>query len=167
MSKFIILLSSQKQNLELANSIKNEILAQGSDAEIIDLVALGLPLYSSKAQNELGIPSEIDTLFNQCINARGFVIVAPEYNGGVPPVLTNAMAWLSVHGKEWRDAFNAKIAGLATFSGGPAFNLLAILRIQMAHIGCTILGRALQVNHSKPLNRDSLVDFVHQLIKQS
>jgi len=167
MSKFIILLSSQKQNLELANSIKDEILAQGSDAEIIDLVALGLPLYSSKIQNELGIPSEIDTLFNQCINAGGFVIVAPEYNGGVPPVLTNAMAWLSVYGKEWRDAFNAKIAGLATFSGGPAFNLLAILRIQMAHFGCTILGRALQVNNNKPLNRDSLVDFIHQLIKQS
>ena len=167
MSKFIILLSSQKHNLELANSIKDEIMAQGADADIIDLVALDLPLYSAKVQNEMGVPSEINALFNQCINARGFIFVSPEYNGGVPPVLTNAMAWLSVYGKEWRDAFNAKIAGLATFSGGPAFNLMAILRIQLAYIGCTVLGRALQVNHSKPLNRDSLVDFTHQLMNKS
>lgn len=167
MSKFIILLSSQNQNRELANTIKGEFLAQGSDAEIIDLVALNLPLYSSKIQNEMGVPSGVAPLFNQCENARGFVFVCPEYNGGVPPVLTNTMAWLSVYGKEWRAAFNTKIAGLATFSGGPAFNLMAILRIQLAHIGCTVLGRALQVNHSKPLNRDSLVDFTHQLINNT
>ena len=163
MSKFIILLSSQKQNLELANSIKDECIKQGSEAEIIDLVALNLPLYSSKVQHELGMPSEINALFNDCKNAKGFVFVAPEYNGGAPPVLTNAIAWLSVFGKEWRDAFNGKVAGLATFSGGPAFNLMAILRIQLAYIGCTILGRSIQVNYNKPLSKDTLTDFIQQL----
>ena len=81
----------------------------------------------------------------------------------VPPVLTNAIAWLSVFGKEWRDAFNGKVAGLATFSGGPAFNLMAILRIQLAYIGCTILGRSIQVNYNKPLSKDTLTDFIQQL----
>ena len=36
------------------------------------------------------------------------IIVAPEYNGVMPPVLNNAMAWTSRATKNWRDAFDDK-----------------------------------------------------------
>ena len=93
------------QNLENYNA----------SVSIIDLVDVDLPLYSSKVQAEQGMPSQLDALFDSCQSADGFVIVAPEYNGGIPPVLTNAIAWLSVKGEQWRDAFNAKVVGLASF----------------------------------------------------
>ena len=69
-------------------------------------------------------------------------------------------------GEQWRDAFNAKVVGLASFSGGGGASLIAVLRIQLAYIGMTVLGRSLQVTYKKPLNDDSLKDFASQLIKR-
>ena len=66
-------------------------------------------------------------------------------------------------GKDWRDAFNRKVAGIATFSGGEGMNLIIGLRTQLAYVGLTVIGRTLQVNYKKPLNPDSLVDFTVQI----
>ena len=98
MKKITVLLASQKQNLSLAQTIATELENHNSSVSIIDLVDVDLPLYSSKVQAEQGMPSQLDALFDACQSADGFVIVAPEYNGGIPPVLTNAIAWLSVKG---------------------------------------------------------------------
>ena len=166
MKKITVLLASQKQNLSLAQTIATELENHNANVSIIDLVDVDLPLYSSKVQVEQGMPPQLDALFKSCQSADGFVIVAPEYNGGTPPVLTNAIAWLSVKGEQWRDAVNAKVVGLASFSGGGGASLISGLRIQLAYIGMTVLGRSLQVTYKKPLNDDSLKDFAAQLIQR-
>ena len=58
------------------------------------------------------------SIMKKFIKASGFIICAPEYNGSIPPVLTNIIAWLSVMGDDWRLVFNGKIGLLATHSGG-------------------------------------------------
>lgn len=166
MRKITILLASQQHNRDLANQIFSELSERNIVANIIDLVDLDLPLYSSKAQDDIGFPPQLKAVFEACQSSHGFVVVAPEYNGGIPPVLTNAIAWLSVMGKEWREAFNAKVAGIATFSGGGGMQLIIALRNQLAYLGLTVIGRAIQTTHQKPLKDDSLKDFSSQLVKQ-
>ena len=157
-------MASQSKNKELAEKIAVSLEAKGADVKLIDLVSMDLPLYSSLSQSKVGIPSEINNLFDICIESNGFVFVAPEYNGGLPPVLTNAIAWLSVKGKDWRDAFNQKVAGIATFSGGEGMQLIIGLRTQLAYIGLTVIGRSLSANYKKELKEESLIDFSDQLI---
>ncbi|MEK9726680.1 MAG: NAD(P)H-dependent oxidoreductase [Candidatus Margulisiibacteriota bacterium] len=166
MKKILILIASQNKNKELAQHINVSFESKGVVVTLVDLVALDLPLYSSVQQAKVGIPSEINALFEACENSHGFVFVAPEYNGGIPPVLTNALAWLSVKGKHWREVFNRKVAGSATFSGGEGMNLIIGLRTQLAYVGLTIIGRTLQVNYKKELNPESLVDFTDQIVSK-
>ena len=165
MKTITIILASQGHNRALAEQVLNELKTHAVHANIIDLVDLDLPLYSSKAQDDIGWPPQLKAVFEACQSSHGFVVVAPEYNGGIPPALTNAIAWLSVMGKEWREAFNAKVAGIATFSGGGGMQLIIALRNQLAYLGLTVIGRAIQTTHQKPLKDDTLKDFTSQLVK--
>ncbi len=164
MSNIIIFLASQYQNKLLGDKIAAEIQSHNQSVDVIDLVELNLPLYSSKSESEDGIPTVINDLFNRCSKSKGFVFVAPEYNGGIPPVLTNVIAWLSVTGKSWRDAFNTKVAGIATFSGGGGMQLIMGLRSQLAYLGLTVIGLPLHTNYKKPLNETDLESFAKQLV---
>ena len=164
MKKILIFLASQNKNKELAEAILKSLKNNTCEVEIIDLVDMDLPLYSSKKQAEQGVPQGIADLFNECQAANRFIFISPEYNGGIPPVLTNVLAWLSVMGKNWRDAFNRKVAGIATFSGGEGMQLIIGLRSQLAYVGLTVIGRSLQVNYNKPLKPESLADFTDQLM---
>lgn len=165
MSQITILLASQFQNKTLGDKIKTEIEKHQQNVKTIDLVDLNLPLYSSKSENEQGIPTVIHDLFEECLKTDAFVFVAPEYNGGIPPVLTNVIAWLSVTGKTWRDAFNTKKAGIATFSGGGGMQLVMNLRGQLAYLGLTVIGLPILTNHKKPLKQDDLESFSKQLVQ--
>ena len=164
MSQIIIFLASQYQNKTLGEKIYSEIQSHKVNVKIIDLVDLDLPLYSSKSESEEGVPSKVYTVFNDCLNAKGFVFVAPEYNGGIPPVLTNTIAWLSVTGKTWREAFNTKLAGIATFSGGGGMQLILGLRSQLAYLGLTVIGLPIHTNYKKQLKTEDLESFSKQLV---
>ena len=160
MKHFILLLASQNHNQALAITVLDQLTQEGVSGEIVDLVSLNLPLYSTKQQDEHGVPNHMASLFKKrCKNSNGFIIVAPEYNGSIPPVLTNAIAWLSV-AERMAEAFNGKVAGIATFSGGGGSHLVTGLKFQLAYIGLTVIGRSLQTSFKQALNQDSLVDFV-------
>ena len=48
----LILVSSQKKNLELAKIFNKYLIDGGSPSEILDLVSLDLPLYTSKVEDD-------------------------------------------------------------------------------------------------------------------
>jgi len=85
----------------------------------------------------------------------------------MPPVLNNAMPWTSRSTDSWRDAFNEKIVGLATHSGGGGAKGLQAMRIMYQHLGANILARELLTTYEKPLNGDSANNMIEQLIKLS
>jgi len=164
MSKISILLCSQNKNKTLADTIEYDFSAAGYTVHVMDLVALQWPLYSSQEHANHGVPNTLDSINKHCQSSQGFVVVAPEYNGGIPPVFTNTMAWLSVANESWRDGFNGKLAGIATFSGGGGGLLVSALRLQLAHIGLTVVGLPLMATYQKSLNPDSLSAFVDQWV---
>ena len=149
--------ATNDKNLELANSL-NALLKEIIDKEdaenisdVISLESLSLPLFSMEAKPDDLV---LDDLVSKLSKARGFIFCAPEYNGGVPPVLSNALTWVSVRTKDWRQAFNGKFAVIATHSGGDGYRFLTAFRSQLEYLGVNIYSRNIAVSNNSPLNKD-------------
>ncbi len=167
MSKIGILVASANNNVKLAQKLSDIANDLNVENEIINLVDLNLPLYSTVEEEKNGLPQNAKELANKILGLKAFIVVAPEYNGVMPPVLNNAMAWTSRSTKDWRDAFNEKVVGLATHSGGGGQKGLQAMRIQFQHLGANILARELLTTYEKPLNEDSAKNMILQLDKLS
>lgn len=162
MSKILILVSSSGKNLDLGNEICQIGKEMELDVELVNLMGLKLPLYDSEKEKE-GVPSCIHELVENINSSRALITVAPEYNGLIPPVLNNAISWISRSSDDWRDCFNGKVMAIATHSGGGGQYALMAMRQQFSYIGANVLGRQLLTNYSKPLNADSAREVFRQL----
>ena len=88
---------------------------RGIDAVIVDLRDHPLPMYNADLQAEHGIPAEAVALHGLLMAADLVVLVSPEYNGGMPPILKNAIDWVS---RVTKRPFENKPFGLASASPG-------------------------------------------------
>lgn len=167
MSKIGILVASANNNRKLGDKLVEIAKEENCEVELINLLDLDLPLYSTVAQEKDGIPKAVSKLAEQILSLKAFIIVAPEYNGVMPPVLNNAMSWTSVSTKDWRDAFNEKVVALATHSGGGGAKGLQAMRIMFQHLGANILAREILTTYEKPLNEDTARNIIKQLAKLS
>lgn len=95
--------------------------------------------------------------------ASHWLICAPEYNGSLPPVLTSAIAWLSVQGNDFRAIFNRRAVAIASHSGSGGVECLTALRLQLAHLGAHVVGRQLICNPDKPVRQESINDLLEAL----
>ena len=84
-----------------------------------------------------------------------------------PPVLTNAIAWLSVQENNFRELFNGRPIAIASFSGGGGMELLLSLRIQLTHLGGQVVGRQLCSNYKNPAKDESIEDIVKRLLQMN
>ena len=93
--KTLILLASSGENLKLANVLQQMLIGLKAEAEIINLMQLKLPLYDMDVEVNEGMPQKIYTLMEKMKEVNSYIVVAPTYNGSIPPVLSNAIAWIS------------------------------------------------------------------------
>lgn len=165
MKKIAVILASEQKNLELANRICEEVRKQGNECVLVNLVELNLPLYSSRLEGKHSPAEILAHALPTVQGADGFVFLAPEYNGGIPPMLTNFIAWVSRSTKNWRESFNGKPVALGTYSGGPGANVIAALRLQLSYIGMNVVGRAMQFHSKYDFNEADIQGVVAQLTK--
>ena len=159
-----VLSATSGNNLKIATLIEKEFLASGIECSLINLETLDLPLYMPSKEGE--VPSGAIELKDALCKSQAYVVCGPEYNGSIPPVISNAIAWVSRSGAEdWRSAFNEKIAIVATHSGGPGTKYLESMRIQLSHLGSVVFGRTLAANYQKELNMDSVKAIVSNVQK--
>ena len=136
------------------------------DTKTISLEEYPLPLYTAKNSNfidphNIKIVEKITKYF---VDYQGIIICAPEYNGSIPPIITNAISWISTSTDYWRDAFLHKIGLVATSSGGPGNKFLTTMKIQLEHLGTVVIPRFISVNSSSPLKKDSAEKILKQFI---
>jgi len=162
MADVLVLSASNGENLKLAERFAAAAQSQGSSAEVLDLTAVDLPLFTPRAQ-EQGPPAALAALQQKLMDTPRWVICAPEYNGSIPPVLTSAIAWLSVQGSDFRALFNGRPVVIATHSGGGGYTVMTALRLQLAHLGAHVVGRQLVSNGSHPAKDDSIADLLARL----
>ena len=164
-SKNILIISvTSRNNLILAKELEKICLEFNISKDLINLEEFNIPIYTP-IEHKKSVPSSIPLIMKKFIKADGFIICAPEYNGSIPPILTNIIAWLSVFGKDWRFVFNEKIALIATHSGGSGFNLLQSLRIQLNHLGLLVLPKTIIVNSTMNFNIESSKEKLTQMFK--
>ena len=114
----IIISASCGKNLELSEKFFEKSNELQISSEILDLTTLDIPLFNPRIHNKDNIPVEIQIIKKKLLAIERWVICAPEYNGSIPPILTNFIAWLSISGDDFRNLFNGQPIAIATFSGG-------------------------------------------------
>ena len=92
-------------------------------------------------------------------------VFAPEYNGSYPPVLNNAIAWLSRDGDDFRRIFRDRIVALGTHSGGGGPHVIMAMRMQFSFLGCIVIGRSLVTNKKKKANPDTIRAIISSMTK--
>lgn len=163
----VILIASEQKNLELANNFKEKLLAAGAQVNLINILDLDLPLFSSRSDTMYKGAELLGANLDLIRDAHGMVVIAPEYNGSTPPAFNNFLAWLSRSSKDWREHLNGKPAAIATFSAGGGMNVLVTMRIQLSYIGMNVLGRQIQTHFNKALDEKSLDAVCSELLKLS
>ena len=160
----LVIAASNGENLKLAQRFVAQANALGQTSQLLDLTTVDLPLFTPRIQQQ-GTPEALPALQAALMASPRWVICAPEYNGSIPPCLTNAIAWLSVQGDDFRALFNGRPVAMATFSGGGGMELLLSLRIQLTHLGAQVVGRQLLSTHAKPPQDDSINDLLQRLLQ--
>jgi NAD(P)H-dependent FMN reductase len=165
----LIFVASLNENMSLANLVKSKLESKKIDSRIINLVDLNLPMYDTFKEQNDGIPQVALDLAKQMEEATAYVFVSPEYNYGVPPVLVNAIAWISRIGDNFRKLFSLKKIQLATHSGSGGQDLLNALRSQFTRLGSVVMPREIIATYEKKCKEDSLERILEQfetLIKE-
>ncbi len=164
MQPLVLLAATRENNHRLARELAAIAEELGTETRLILLPEIDLPLYTPDRESE-GIPEQAQTLRDQLLDGRAMVWVAPEYNGSPPPIVSNAIAWISRTGGDWRAAFNGRFAALASHSGGPGMKVLAAMRSQLQHLGTIVLPRSISLGQDKALNPDSARAVLGQLLE--
>jgi chromate reductase len=162
-----IIAASEIKNLELAKVFESIVQKVGAEAQVINLVELDLPLYSSRTEMKFKGEELLSSQIQILEKATGLIFISPEYNGSTPPVFNNFLAWLSRSSKDWRFFLNGKPAAIATFSGGGGLNVLLAMRTQLSFIGMNVLGRQVLTSPHKAPDENTLTGIVTDLLRYS
>ena len=98
MEKILIVSATRKTNYTLAKNLEEILLTLDTEVTIISLEDYKLPLYTDDVYKDRKDEyfNVVESLTKQFSSHKGLIICGPEYNGYTPPIITNAIAWISV-----------------------------------------------------------------------
>jgi chromate reductase, NAD(P)H dehydrogenase (quinone) len=133
---------SGSRNVRLAAAAAFHFVQAGVDVTRISLADFPLPLYDGDLQAKSGVPKHAVNLKRMIGAHHGVLIVTPEYNGSVPPLLLNAIDWVSrvqdpneVRG----EVFRKRPFAIAAASEGRLGGARALAALQLILAACQAL----------------------------
>ena len=88
-------LRTGSHNARLAAAACLELAQAGAEVTRISLSDFPLPIYDGDLQTKSGVPKNAVNLKRMMSAHHGVLIVTPEYNSSVPPLVKNAIDWVS------------------------------------------------------------------------
>ncbi len=88
-------LRSGSHNAKLAAAAAHEFALAGAEVTRISLADFPLPIYDGDLQSKSGVPKHAINLKRMMGAHHGVLLVSPEYNASVSPLLKNAIDWVS------------------------------------------------------------------------
>src|SRR6266481_5245793 len=88
-------LRTGSHNVRLAAAAAYEFAQAGVDVTRISLGDFPLPIYDGDLQSKSGVPKNAVNLKRMIGSHHGVLIVTPEYNASVPPLVKNAIDWVT------------------------------------------------------------------------
>ena len=156
-----IIVTSGGRNLDLGKRVKSLVEGMGKTSSIIELDNYEMPIYTRANKNAK--LEHLRRLIQNLEGAAPWIVLLPEYNGGLPPVWINALTWISVDYEDFRSLFNRRKVAIGTASGGHGWKALAAMREQFAHLGSDVVGRYLRDAKSSPASEESIMDALSRL----
>ena len=132
-------LREESINKQLEKALTKRFKRAGAKTTSINLASYELPLY----HGDLDVPAGVKKLVRKIKSCDGVIIVSPEYNGGLPPVLKNAIDWTSVTGTS---QFTAPYWGITACTPGGMSGIMVMRQINYilmrlgAHVSPTQVG---------------------------
>ena len=156
-----------------------------ADAEVtrISLADFPLPLYDGDLQSKSGVPKNAINLKRMIGAHHGVLIVTPEYNASVPPLVKNTIDWVTrvqdaheTRGQVFRDRAFAIAAASESRLGGT--RALAALRLILSACHAAVIPNQLALSFAAeayddmdrlkhPNDVEALKALVRQLIEVS
>lgn len=166
MKKVFIISATLNNNYKLSKDIINLLIDMDVETSLVSLEDYILPLYTDNifSEKKEAVKKELLYLIEQMKASDGLIICGPEYNGSIPPIISNAIAWISTSTDSWRESFINKIALIGTHSGGGGDKFFRSMKIQLEHLGLVVMPRGINVNNSSPLKKDSAKKILKQFI---
>ena len=88
-------LRTGSHNVKLAAAAAYEFAQAGVDVTRLSLGDFPLPIYDGDLQAKSGVPKHAINLKRMIGSHHGVLLVTPEYNSSVPPLVKNTIDWLS------------------------------------------------------------------------
>lgn len=107
-------------NEKLAVVAAGTLAEAGGDVSHISLADYPMPIYNGDLEKSEGVPQAAKRLANLFTEHQGIFIVAPEYNGGITPLLKNTIDWVSRSGATDRrpGPYKGRVFALGAVSDG-------------------------------------------------
>src|SRR4051795_1251651 len=170
-------------NARLAATAAYELAQAGAEVTRISLADFPLPIYDGDLQAKSGVPKTAINLKRMIGVHHGVLIVTPEYNSSVPPLVKNTLDWVSrvqdvqeTRGQVFRERAFAIAAASESRLGGT--RSLAALRLILTACHATVIPNQLALSFAgqayddmdrlkHPADVESLGALVQQLIDVS
>ncbi|MGH6766298.1 MAG: NADPH-dependent FMN reductase [Bradyrhizobium sp.] len=170
-------------NARLAATAAHELAQAGVDVTRISLGDFSLPIYDGDLQTKSGVPKHAINLKRMIGAHHGVLVVTPEYNSSVPPLVKNAIDWVTrvqdaheTRGQVFRERVFAIAAASESRLGGT--RALAALRLILSACRATVIPNQLALSFAgdayddmdrlkHPADIEALQALVRQLIELS
>ena len=166
MASLVFIRASDGNNALLAKEVETRAVEMGHEVEHVSLNAFDFPVYTVAREQSTPVLEGLDELKTILDKGDAWFVFAPEYNGSYPPVLNNAIAWLSRDGDDFRRLFRDRTVALGTHSGGGGQHVIMAMRMQFSFLGCVVIGRSLVTNRKKPANPESIDAILNAMTKR-
>ena len=167
-------------NAKLAAAAVDELVRAEARVTRVSLGDFPLPIYDGDLQTKSGVPKNAINLKRMIGAHRAVLIVTPEYNSSVPPLVKNTIDWVTrvqdaheTRGQVFRDrAFAIAAASESRFGGTRS---LAALRLILTACHATVIPNQLALSFAgeayddmdrlkQPADVEALRALVRQLI---
>src|SRR6516165_9486222 len=176
-------LRTGSHNVRLAAAAAYEFAQAGVEVTRISLDDFPLPIYDGDLQSRSGVPKNAVNLKRMMAAHHGVLLVTPEYNASVPPLLKNAIDWVTrvqdnheIRGQVFRERPFAIAAASESRLGGT--RALAALRLILSACQAQVIPNQLALSFAdqaydemdrlkKEADIEALKALVRQLIEMS
>jgi chromate reductase, NAD(P)H dehydrogenase (quinone) len=171
-------LRTGSHNVKLAAAAAHELAVAGVEVTRISLADFPLPIYDGDLQARSGVPKNAVNLKRMMAAHHGVLIVTPEYNSSVPPLLKNIIDWITrvqdpheARGQVFRERPFAIAAASENRLGGT--RALAALRLILSACQALVIPNQLALSFADQaydemdrLRKEADIDALKALVRQ-
>ena len=135
-------------NRKLERALVPLLEFEGFEVTVLSLTDYPMPIYDGDFEAENGAPQAAQDLAGVLAEQDAVMVVTPEYNGGLPPLLKNTIDWMTRVGD--MSQYHNPVWAIASCTPGPMSGIMVMRQVQyiLTRIGTQVLQFQLGVGNA-------------------